>query len=140
MNMPGFTADASLFQAVVCYRSGGSSNQRTGVRPAWIFGDPAMQLSWRPNSIQDFPGTLTITGDNFPPNVDLILTISNCSEGGIPCRAEAHTSSGVTVGRFFFPGGTFSTAVSVLCGGGTIVTAKDSITGESAQATSNIDC
>jgi hypothetical protein len=140
MSLPGFTGDASLFRGVDRQRSDRISEMRVEILPSGLFGDAEMQLSWQRPAIRGTPGVLTITGSNFSPNIDLRLRISNCSFGGVDCLAQVHTSSASSKGRFFFPGGTFRTAVPVFCGGATTVTAQNPPTGDWAQASTNLTC
>ena len=140
MSVPGFVAEASLFRTSMHFRTNAASTHAAGVRPAWIFFQfPEIQLSWQPSNVVGGQGSLTITGDSFAPDVDVMLTISNCSYGGIPCRTQVHTSKGGSKGRIYFPGGTFRTTIPVFCGGASTVTAQ-SLAGDWAQANTNINC
>jgi hypothetical protein len=142
MSIPGFQAEASLLCTSLDFYSAGGSRLFFGVRPAWIFFQfPEIKLSWQPSNVVAGQGSLTIAGDSFPPDVDVMLTISNCSEGGIPCRKTVHTSTGIgNKGRFYFPGGTFRTTVPMFCGGDTTVTAQSLVTSDRAQASTSVNC
>ena len=141
MSVPGFVAEASLFRTSAHFRTSAASGQASGIRPAWIFFQfPEIQLSWQPSNVIAGQGNLTVTGDNFAPDVDVMLTISNCSYGGIPCRTQVHTSKGSVHGAFYFPGGTFRTTITMFCGGDSTVKAVSLTTPDQAQATTNMNC
>lgn len=141
MSIPGFLAEAALFRTSVHFRNSTVSGHTSGIRPAWIFFQfPEIQLSWQPSSVIAGQGNLTITGDSFAPDVDVMLTISNCSFGGVSCRSQVHTSHGSVKGRFYFPGGTFRTTIPMFCGGDSTVKAVSLTTPDQAQATINVNC
>jgi len=71
---------------------------------------------------QGFPGTLTITGQNFARNVEVTLTIDNCESSRL--RTTAYTSPDrfaclavPPYTCFTIPGGSFTTTVACYCGG-----------------------
>jgi hypothetical protein len=145
MNMPGFTAEASLNGVGRHYRSRGTPVSRDRIIPAFPWDPPQINLSYQPPFISGFAGTLTITGQNFAPDVDLTLTITNCAEGGLPCKASAHTSKSFdycphpwSCRRYF--GGEFHTTVPVLCGGDTTVTAQYPFGPVIATGTTGLPC
>ena len=141
MSTPGFTAELSIYRSATFFRSVRASMQKGGLHPAWIFFQfPEIQLSWRPSSVVAGQGDLTITGDSFAPDVDVMLTISNCSYGGVSCRTQVHTSSGSSDKKIYFPGGTFRTTITMFCGGDSTVSAVSLTTPDRAQATVSVNC
>src|SRR5690348_5009097 len=86
MNMPGFTAENSLYKTVELHRFARTSSQIGEAFPAfWPIDPPDITLTWQP-----FPSTLTITGENFAPDSDVLLTIDNCD--AFRDRTLAHTT------------------------------------------------
>ena len=78
MSVPGFAAETSRFQTSMHFRNNAASRHATGIRPAWIFFQfREIQVSWQPSNVVGGQGSLTITGDSFAPDVDVMLTISN---------------------------------------------------------------
>ena len=146
--IPGFTAEASLFRTRTHFRSTMGLESAVGIRPAWILWQfSEIQLSWQPSTIVAGFGDLTIKGDYFAPDADVMLTVSNCGPGGVPCRQPVHTSKGSSVCRpdrpwecFYFPGGSFQYTVPMGCGGDSTVNALDLTTGEQTQGSINVNC
>jgi hypothetical protein len=147
MNLPGFTAETSLYRSGHHYRSRNSMVSQDLVVPAFPWDSPQINVRYQPPQPpfgRGFPGTLTITGTNFSPNEDLLLTITNCASGGIPCRTGAHTTKSFSYCnrwdcRFYF-GGEFHQTVPIFCGGDTTVTVQDPAGNVIATGTTSLPC
>jgi hypothetical protein len=123
MKMPTFSAAASLYGTSRRYRSrhtGGASNN---VVPAFPWDPPEISVTWQQPPYpfgRGFAGTLTITGQNFTPDADIHGRIHGC--GAFDYALSAHTSPSFDFCphpwdcRHYF-GGSFTTAVSCVCGG-----------------------
>src|SRR5262245_58612628 len=142
MSFPGFTAEVSLYQKTVGHTFSAAYDQQSGVRPAfWPLDPPEISVSWQPGN----PGILTIAGDSFAPDSEVLLTIDNCDAW--PERTTVHTTSGGDPNqpcpdpRFcgLFVGGTFVESIPCYCGGSATVTARGQY-GEIAQSSTAIDC
>jgi len=130
------------------YRSRNTVTSDNQVVPAFLWDAPQIKVSYQPPKPpygRGFPGTLTVTGQNFSPNTDLLLTITNCGGGGLPCRTSVHT----TQSYFYCPhypqcryyiGGEFYTTIPIYCGGDTTVTAQDGTGNELAIGATSLPC
>lgn len=137
MTLPGFTAVAGM--GVTRVRYGGrwrgartafaqpAAPMNKGIIPInlcerfpWLcVASPQINLSYQGGN----PGTLTVQGRNFAPDVDVTLTICNCDLN--PYRTTVHSSPDRTACLavppytcFTIPGGNFTTSVPCFCGGG----------------------
>jgi len=170
MSTPGFSAETSLYPSRGQYCSATVSGQDGVLQPAsWIsvidicarFPSlcqpvPTIKVTYQPPQPpygEGFPGTLTITGQNFAPDTDVTLTIDNCDFSAL--RTMVHTSSDRSACLavppytcFTIPGGSFTTSVSCFCGGsGTVlcpgavacVEAQD-LSGDTAEGSTPINC
>jgi hypothetical protein len=147
MNMPRFTAEASLNSAGRRYRSLATRASRDGVVPAFPWDPPQIGVSYqppRPPFGEGFPGTLKITGQNFAADAAVVVSAGNCSEGGVAVMAEAHTSKSSSycpnpLHCYYQFGGQFSVTVPCYCGGDSTATARDAA-GNVATGTVGLPC
>jgi hypothetical protein len=147
MRLPRFTAEKSLYQSSARYRGTRASGQNgVAVHPAQLGPinpyyfcalHPAfceslflnLKVGWIPN-LDGLTGWVIVQGSGFPGNRKVTVEIKNCEYAGqsaYPSRTT--TSSGV-----------FSIAQKCYCEGMTTVTATDSITHASVQATAQMPC
>jgi hypothetical protein len=139
MTIPGFTAEASLFKASRQYHVTRLRVWSDRVAAAFPWDPPQLTVSYRPG----FPGTLTVSGQNFTPDVDVLLTISNCEVN--PYQFTVHTTKRFSYCphpwncRYYY-GGDFTTAVGCYCGGTATVEAIDGQSGNTASAAAGLPC
>ena len=145
MTLPGFTAEAGLKRSHGRYGGkwhGGAGAFAqpaapifTGIIPIgnicerapWLCAiSPQLSATYQPPQPPygpGFPGTLTVSGQNFASNVDVTLNICNCDLD--PYQITAHTSPDrwaclavPPYTCYMIPGGSFTTAVPCNCGPG----------------------
>src|SRR5215813_14889604 len=91
MKVPGFTAEASLYSARRQYQVRQIAALSDRVVAAFPWDPPQLtSVSYQSPSGPGFPGTLTVKGQNFTPDADILLTIYNCD--AYPLRSSVHTT------------------------------------------------
>lgn len=150
MSAPGFTAEASIYKQAGHYcakspldwaKGKGGTVAALNFRPInWpiIFPVqllPQISVTYQPPQPpfgKGFPGTLTIVGRYFAPDIDVAVTVCNCESDPFPIDPSPHTSPDRSACLavppytcFTIPGGTFTATVSCSCGGGGLVAACD---------------
>jgi hypothetical protein len=91
---------------------------------------PQISVTYQPPQYpygHGFPGTLTVTGQNFTRDVDVLLTIDNCDVN--PYQFPVHTSAAL---------GNFNKSVPCFCPGTATVKAVDTATGDQANGAANL--
>jgi len=147
MKVPGFTAEASLYSARRQYQVRQIAALSDRVVAAFPWDPPQLtSVSYQSPSGPGFPGTLTVKGQNFTPDADILLTIYNCD--AYPLRSSVHTTKSFDLcwpplhprycNRYF--GGEFTTSVSCFCGGRASVESLDLQSGDTATGGTNLPC
>ena len=149
MTRPGFTAEASVYLSRGSYLAHKTAAPSGEIISAGLFGPAQINVSYQPPPFPygpGFPGTLTVSGQNFAASTEVTLTITNCD--AFPYQVQVptgafdvfcyHTPEGF---RFceIDPGGNFSATYPCYCGGFASVTAQDPFN-NTASGTANLPC
>jgi hypothetical protein len=148
MTTPGFTAEASLYLSRHSYLTHKNAVPSGEIISAGLFGPPHINVSYQPPPFPQgmgFPGTLTVSGQNFESNAEVTLTINNCD--AFPYQVQVltdgwHEFCYELLGHRFCEislGGNFTAAYPCYCGGVASVTAQD-LSGNTASGTTNLPC
>ncbi len=147
MKLPGFTGEASLYKSNHCYRSRSIVVSSGPIVPAFSLNQPQIKVSYQPPQPpygRGFPGTLRITGQNFAPDVNLLLTITNCAEGDFPVGLVFTLQRAALLPESpelpLLLWGEFNKTIPIFCGGDTTVKVQDQAGDVKATGTTSLPC
>jgi hypothetical protein len=121
MTIPTFSAAASLYGTSEHYYFRQMHARSNSVIPVFPWDPPQITVTYHPS-------VLTITGQNFTPDANVLLRISGCDLNEFTVPAHTTPSSELCsdpLHCIYSFGGSFTSAVVCFCGNRAVVSASD---------------